>query len=104
MAQNFRSRLASGERLLGTMVTLPTPATAEILAEVGFDRLFIDGEHGPLEIPDVLSILQAVGDRVACVVRVPEAAEAPIKRMLDLGADGIIVPQVNSAEQAADVG
>lgn len=103
MTLDFRSRLASGTPLLGTMVTLPTPATAEILADVGFDWLFIDGEHGPLDTGDVISILQAVGDRVACVVRVPEAAEVPIKRMLDLGASGIIVPQVNTAGQAADV-
>jgi 2-keto-3-deoxy-L-rhamnonate aldolase RhmA len=50
-----------------------------------------------------LAILQAVGDKAACVVRVPEAAEVPIKKALDLGAHGIIVPQVNTAEQAAAV-
>ena len=103
MSNRLRSRLASGEKLLGTMVTLPTPSTAEILAEVGFDWLFIDGEHGPLETREILAILQAVGDRIACIVRVPEAAEVPIKKVLDLGAAGIIVPQVNTAEQAANV-
>ncbi len=103
MPGNFRSRLASGETLIGTMVTLPTPAVAEILADVGFDWLFIDGEHGPLETSDILAILQAVGDRVACVVRVPAAEEVPIKKVLDLGAAGIIAPQVNTVEQAAAV-
>ena len=68
--------MRAGETLLGTMVTLPTPAIAEILADVGFDWLFIDGEHGPLETGEILAILQAVGDRVACVVRVPAAEEA----------------------------
>jgi 2-keto-3-deoxy-L-rhamnonate aldolase RhmA len=100
---SFRSRLKQGDTLLGTMVTLPCAAVAEILAYVGFDWLFIDGEHGPLETHDVLAILQAVGEKIACLVRVPEAAEVPIKKMLDLGADGIIVPQVNTAEQAANV-
>ena len=76
---------------------------AEILADVGFDWLFIDGEHGPLETAEVLAIMQAVGDRVACVFRVPAAEEAPIKKILDLGAEGIIVPQVNTVEQAASV-
>ena len=85
------------------MVTLPTAATAEILANAGFDWLFIDGEHSPLEISDILAILQAVGHRIPCIVRVPEAAEVPIKKVLDLGAAGIIVPQVNTAKQAADV-
>ena len=103
MSGNFRSRLANGETLIGTMVTLPTPAVAEILADVGFDWLFIDGEHGPLETSDILAILQAVGDRIACVVRVPAAEEVPIKKVLDLGAAGIIAPQVNTADQAADV-
>ncbi len=103
MPQKFKSRLAQGDQLFGTMVTLPTPATAEILADLGFDWLFIDGEHGPLGTSEIISLLQAVGNQVACVVRVPEAAEVPIKKALDLGPAGIIVPQVNTAEQAADV-
>lgn len=103
MPCRFKSRLASGEKLFGTMVTLTSPATAEILADIGFDWLFIDGEHGPLETSDIAGILRAVGDRVACVVRVPIAGEVPIKKVLDLGATGIIVPQVNSVDQARDV-
>ncbi len=103
MAGDFRKRLQAQETLIGTMVTLPVPSIAEILAELGFDWLFVDGEHGPLETRDILAILQAVGDRLACLVRVPGSEEAPIKRALDLGAEGIIVPQVNTAEQAARV-
>ena len=103
MINGFRERLRNGEKLLGTMVTLPTASTAEILADVGFDWLFIDGEHGPLSTGDILGILQAVGHRVACIVRVPICDEAEIKKVLDLGAQGVIVPQVNTAEQAADV-
>ncbi|HEX5045844.1 MAG TPA: aldolase/citrate lyase family protein [Gammaproteobacteria bacterium] len=103
MGHDFRARLKRGDKLLGTMVTLPTAATAEILAGLGFDWLFVDGEHGPLETGELGSILQAVSRDVACLVRVPEAAEVPIKKALDLGAAGIIVPQVNTAEQAADV-
>ena len=62
--------------------------------------MFVDAEHGPLETRELLGILQSVGDKAACIVRVPEAAELPIKKALDLGAHGIIVPQVNSADQA----
>lgn len=100
---SFRTRLRRGDKLIGTMVTLPTASTAEILAEAGFDWLFIDGEHGPLEMREILGILQAVGHKVPCLVRVPAGDEVPIKKTLDLGAEGIIVPQVNSAQQAADV-
>ena len=103
MTASFRARLKAGETLIGTMVTIPAPSVAEILADAGFDWLFIDGEHGALGTSDVLGILQAVGDRVPCIVRVPGAEESPIKRMLDLGATGIIVPQTNTAEQVADV-
>jgi len=103
MGHEFRARLKGGDRLLGTMVTLPCAATAEILAGLGFDWLFVDGEHGPLETAELAAILQVAGDKTACIVRVPEAAEVPIKKALDLGAAGIIVPQVNTAEQAANV-
>jgi 2-dehydro-3-deoxyglucarate aldolase len=103
MNHDFRARLRDRQLLLGTMVTLPTAATAEILAGLGFDWLFVDAEHGPLETREVLSILRAVDHRVPCIVRVPIADEVPIKKMLDLGAAGIIVPQVNSADEAADV-
>jgi len=103
MTGTFRERLRLGELLLGSMVTLPSASVAEILADAGFDWLFIDGEHGPLETADILAILQAVGNRVACIVRVPGAEEAPIKKILDQGAEGIIVPQVNTLEQAASV-
>ncbi len=103
MTQGFRARLKRGDKLLGTMVTLASAASAEVLASLGFDWLFIDGEHGPLETRELTQILQAVGDRTACIVRVPEAAEVPIKKALDLGAHGIIVPQVNTAKQAASV-
>ncbi len=103
MTQEFRARLRRGEKLLGTMVTLASGASAEVLAGLGFDWLFIDAEHGPLETRELTEILQAVGDKTACIVRVPEAAEVPIKKALDLGAHGIIVPQVNTAEQAAAV-
>lgn len=100
---DFRSRLRGGRMLLGTMLTLPSPAVAEILAEAGFDWIFVDAEHGPLETADVAAVLQAVGHATACVVRVPLPAELAIKKALDLGADGVVVPQVNTAEQAAEV-
>ena len=100
---DFRARLRAGESLIGTMVTLPTAATAEILADAGFDWLFVDAEHGPLDTADILGILQAVGHRVPCIVRVPQCDEAWIKRVLDLGAQGIIVPQTNTPEIVAEV-
>lgn len=103
MIGDFRKRLASGDTMIGTMVTLTSPSVAEILADVGFDWFFVDAEHGPFETGELLAVLQAVGSRVPCIVRVPSGNEVAIKKTLDLGAAGIIVPQVNSAEQAAQV-
>jgi 2-keto-3-deoxy-L-rhamnonate aldolase RhmA len=103
MSATFRKRLLKGEPLFGTMVTLTAPAASEVIANTGFDWLFIDGEHGPFETGDVAAVLQAVGHRVACIVRVPVVAELPIKKALDLGAHGIIAPQVNTVEQAQAV-
>ena len=102
MVPGFRKRLHAGETLLGTMLTLPSASVAEILADAGFDWLFVDCEHGSMDAAAVQEIVQAVGDRCACIVRIPVLNEGDIKRMLDVGAQGIIVPAVNTAEAAAD--
>jgi 4-hydroxy-2-oxoheptanedioate aldolase len=103
MLHDFRARVRRRDLLLGTMVTLPTAATAEVLAAAGFDWLFVDAEHGALGSAEILDVLRAVDRDVPCVVRVAAAAEVPIKTALDLGAAGIIAPQVNTAEEAAAV-
>ncbi|HAP09183.1 MAG TPA: 2,4-dihydroxyhept-2-ene-1,7-dioic acid aldolase [Planctomycetaceae bacterium] len=103
MIRGFRRKLLAGQTLHGTMLTLPSASVAEILADAGFDWLFIDCEHGPVEVRDIQQILQAVGHRIACIVRIPECSEGTIKRVLDAGAQGIIVPQVNSAATAREV-
>lgn len=98
----FTARLKQRELLLGTMLSLPSPEVAEIISRCGFDWLFLDGEHSPASILDWQRAMQAVGGRSACLLRVPSNTEACIKKALDIGADGIIVPMVNSAEQARD--
>ena len=100
MPHDFRQRFLSGERLIGTMLTLPSGAVAELLGDCGFDWLFVDAEHGPFESTELQNVLQTVSRRVACLVRVPSHGEVLIKRSLDLGAAGVIVPQVNTAAQA----
>ncbi|MBI5567481.1 MAG: 2,4-dihydroxyhept-2-ene-1,7-dioic acid aldolase [Chloroflexi bacterium] len=102
MTPSFRQRLKACERLIGTMITLASAETAEVLASVGFDWFFLDNEHSPLEALELQSIIRATGS-TPCVVRVSHSAEVPIKKALDIGAAGIIAPQVNSAERAAQV-
>ncbi len=102
MTPSLRQRLQSGERLLGTLISLGSPEVAEVLASLGFDWFFLDNEHSPLEALELQGIIRAAGS-TPCVVRVSHSAEVPIKKALDIGAAGIIAPMVNSAEQAAQV-
>ncbi len=103
MSAGFRRALSSGRPLIGTIVTLDAPAVAERLAEAGFDWLFLDGEHAPLDAARLQAILQAVGGRCPCLIRVPAIDEMWIKQALDIGAHGIIVPRIRSADEARRV-
>lgn len=103
MTSHFRTRLLAGERLVGTIVTLPAPEVSELLAGLGFDWLFVDAEHSPLGMREAQTLLQAAGSYCPCLVRVPAGEEVWIKKALDIGATGVIVPQVHSAEQAVRV-
>ena len=99
MSTSFRARLRSGERLIAPLVTLNSPAVAELLAEVGFDWLFIDAEHSPLDTAQMQALMQGAG-ATPCVVRLSASDDLHVKRALDIGAAGIIAPQVNSVEHA----
>src|SRR5262245_4085442 len=99
MPQSFRARLRSGETLFAPLMTLNSPAVAELMAEAGFDWLFIDAEHSTLDTSQMQSLLQAAAP-TPCVIRLSSGDDVPIKKALDIGAVGIIVPQVNSAEHA----
>ena len=103
MEHQFRQRLKSGERLVGTMVTMGTPEVAELLTSVGFDWLFLDAEHAPFSALDIQRFLQSAGAKTPCLVRLPASREVPVKKALDVGAAGIIAPMINSADQAAAV-
>jgi 2-keto-3-deoxy-L-rhamnonate aldolase RhmA len=96
----LRSRIGQPAPLLGTLLTLPSSEVAEILSAIGFDWLFVDLEHSALDTRAAQTLLQAIGQRCDCLLRLPLNDEIWIKKALDTGAAGIIVPQVNSAEEA----
>jgi 2-dehydro-3-deoxyglucarate aldolase len=100
---NFTQRLRQNDLLLGTMLTLPSPELAEMISSCGYDWLFMDGEHGNLSTLDWQRMLQAVAGRSAAIIRVAANSEREIKKILDIGADGIIAPQVNTADEARHV-
>jgi 2-dehydro-3-deoxyglucarate aldolase/4-hydroxy-2-oxoheptanedioate aldolase len=99
----LRKKLDQGEKLIGTLLSLPSPEIAEIMSMVGFDWLFIDLEHGPHGLMELQRMIQAMKPNCGALVRVPEISEANIKKVLDIGAEGIIVPKVNTAEEAKQI-
>ncbi|MFC2054464.1 HpcH/HpaI aldolase/citrate lyase family protein [Chloroflexota bacterium] len=98
MNRKFRARLSAGELMVGTILTLSSPEVGEIMSSCGFDWLFIDLEHGALDIRGAQSLMQAAQPNTPCAVRVPANDEVWIKKCLDLGAEGIIIPNVRSKE------
>lgn len=102
----FRNRakrlLAEKKKLSAAWLQAASPITAEIMAKAGFDILMVDMEHGPGEIMDLIAQLQAVSRYdVVPFVRAPWNDFVTIKRILDAGVGGVLVPYVNSAGEAA---
>jgi 2-keto-3-deoxy-L-rhamnonate aldolase RhmA len=93
--------LRRGERLIGSFVTLPAPEVAEVMGAAGFDWLIIDCEHAPLDALWAQRLLQAA--RIPGVIRVADGHESTLKHALDTGAAGVVVPMVNTAQQARAV-
>jgi 2-dehydro-3-deoxyglucarate aldolase/4-hydroxy-2-oxoheptanedioate aldolase len=87
----------------GTFTFSASPFIAEIVARSGVDWLLLDLEHGTARESDLLPMLMAAGRYVPVIVRVETGERIRIGRALDLGADGIMVPQVHGAEQARRV-
>jgi 2-dehydro-3-deoxyglucarate aldolase len=101
MHPNFRTRLLAREPLIATLITVPAPELAEVCADAGCDWLFLDAEHGSLDLLSIQRIAQAAGERCPLVVRVPAIEDVWIKKVLDVGVAGLMIPQVNSALEAA---
>lgn len=104
-ANSFKQALGQGREQIGFWLALGDGVSAEICAGAGFDWLVIDAEHGAQHLPGVLAQLQAIAAYPGCsaVVRVPGAGGEAIKQFLDIGAASLLVPMIESAEQAAAV-
>lgn len=98
---DFKTRLVARETLLGAFFKTPQPILIEIMARAGFDFLVVDAEHAPFgrEAIDTLMIAgRAAG--LPLIVRVPARGADWIGFVLDMGAAGIMVPHVNTVEEA----
>jgi 4-hydroxy-2-oxoheptanedioate aldolase len=100
----LRERWKAGEPTLGAWCTIPSPWTAEVAARSGHDWVTVDTQHGLIGYDVMLPMLQAISaGGVPSFVRVPWNEPGTIMKALDAGAGGVIVPMVNSPEEARSV-
>src|SRR5450631_4310292 len=103
-APTFRSRLVARETLYGAWSAVPSPLSVRLLAAAGLDYVVIDLQHGGATERDLPALTTAIRHAGAVPVgRVRHAHPADIGRALDLGCGGVIVPNVESAEQVTSV-
>ncbi|ENU1226827.1 4-hydroxy-2-oxoheptanedioate aldolase [Providencia rettgeri] len=101
LENKFKKALKSGQPQIGLWLGLCSPYSAELLAGAGFDWLLIDGEHAPNNVQTTLSQLQAIAPYPSQpVVRPPWNDPVIIKQLLDIGAQTLLLPMVQNAEQA----
>lgn len=100
----FKQAIGRGQRQIGLWQALASPYSADICAGAGFDWLLIDGEHAPNDLPLILAQLQAMAPYpIEPVVRLPIGDPVLVKQMLDIGARTLLVPMIESAEQAVEM-
>lgn len=100
-ANHVRRRLATGQPSIGSWLSLPSPESAEYVSKLGLDWLVVDTEHNPIDIRSLAQMFTAIAaSPTAPMVRIPWNSPETFKRVLDAGAWGIVVPMVNSREEA----
>ena len=98
---NVRRMLREGKATVGCFLGLGSPNVAELLAHAGFDWLVVESEHNALDLAQIERMLMALNaTNVVPLVRVPSADPLCIQRVLDVGAMGIVVPMVRTADEA----
>lgn len=100
-ANSLKQKLLSGGRVLGCWTTLGHPQIAEILALAGFDFLLLDQEHGVGDPSALVGVLQAISATpTTSVVRIPSNDPVYLKRVLDMGVESVMIPNIESADEA----
>lgn len=101
----FKAALAAGQMQYGCWAGFADPYPTEVMATAGFDWLVIDGEHAPNDIRSIMAQLQVLEGKPDShpVVRLPMGEAWLIKQALDIGAQTLLIPMVESAEQARDL-
>jgi 4-hydroxy-2-oxoheptanedioate aldolase len=97
----FLAALQAGEQQVGCWISLANAYSTEVVAGAGFDWLVVDLEHTPGDMKDVLGQLQAIAPyHATAIVRTPDNDPAIVKRLLDLGPEGILFPMIQTVDEA----
>jgi 2-keto-3-deoxy-L-rhamnonate aldolase RhmA len=100
----LKQKLAEGRTTVGLWVTLESPSISEIAVTLGYDWIVVDAEHGHLDFKEVQDHVRVTRNTPTTpLVRIPEVQQGFIKRALDVGAEGILVPQVQGAAEVERV-
>ena len=98
--QKLRKKLAADESVYGLWVTLESPSISEMAVALGLDWIVVDAEHGHLDWKEILEHIRAtVRSDTLALVRVAELNAGLVKRALDIGADGVVIPWIETAQQ-----
>src|SRR6266496_1113846 len=98
--KRLREKLAADEPVYGLWVTLESASISEMAVALGLDWMVVDAEHGHLDWNEILQHVRAtVRSNTVVLVRVAELNAGLIKRALDIGADGVVIPWIETAEQ-----
>ncbi|MEU0073835.1 aldolase/citrate lyase family protein [Streptomyces sp. NPDC006332] len=102
--RRIRNNLEAGDRAYGIRLQLPSPDIAEIAGYAGADFVWLDAEHGTMDLRDIGEVVRAAdASGIDALVRVPDHSPSFIQRVLDTGAAGIIAPHVRTVEEGAAI-
>jgi 2-keto-3-deoxy-L-rhamnonate aldolase RhmA len=98
--KSFAELLAAGPPQIGTLISLASLDTIDVLSQCGFDWMFLDLEHSSLSFSQTKALVQVVAGRAFMLPRIADNHPVEIQKALDIGCDGVIVPLVNSKSEA----
>ena len=104
MKNVLKEKLANGGKPIGTFFELGSPSVVEALGRTGLDFVILDNEHGPFEAESTRDFIRAAENSGLCpLARVRESSRPAVLKLLDIGAQGLIIPDVHSVEQVKEL-
>ena len=104
MKNVLKEKLANGGKPIGTFFELGSPSVVEALGRTGLDFVILDNEHGPFEAESTRDFIRAAENSGLCpLARVRESSRPAVLKLLDIGAQGLIIPDVHNVEQVKEL-